>query len=611
MIMTTDQPPGAWSLICLYSGDEDPQIAADMTAIEAVIDIFTARYAKLTERSLTRRLAQAICSFEKLQWMFLAEPTIDEQLGGSKPEYYWMLRDASNSTDATQAEVQKLAAWRLAQMDKLEFFFQLFDGMSKTRRRSLLNARSMRPYREWLVQRFMLPVAAPTPAARTAAAVTTAHSAQLTSQLNAALGGASAVVWKDGTQQHVSLPGIAALTTSPIEQEWQSAATTLPTLYDGLKDQAFVELTTALAARTAEAGLLGCGVEALRCASDTLSTGTLDDLIQVVMSPGSLDVAHRYYALKAALMGGQLPFARRRATYGTLKKYSWLEAVELIQTFFERISPTLLVEFNHALANGYIDAQPREGKTSRTACWWRPGLQPMLAVNFIGDINNISQIVHEFAGHFMAALAVSKVRDGLSYNTKIPLAETHGVSWQLLVPVVLADKLGSDDQANLIAMMAGLETIMTTIYLQGVATAFEQKLYTTFTQGSLTLDQLEALFTDYMHQMFGDGVATDELTKLNWVMWPQLRQGFYNYSYCMAGMFAVVLREQYETDPTSTVQRIDRLMAAGSKNTLTNIFGEVDITLNTDLWQQCIRAIAAQLDKAFALARQLGLIPAV
>jgi len=580
-----------------------------MTAIEATVNAFAAKYASLTAASPTWRWARAIADFRDLQWKFLVEPTIDEQLASCRPMYYWMLRDASKSTEATQAKMQELATWRQGLLDKVEFFLQLLGGMPQSRRRALLKSLWLRPYRAWLTQRFMLPVATSTPAQRATAAAATAKATQLTSQLSAAFGNAGAIVWKDGVQQRVSLSGIVSLATSPVEKEWRSAAAALPTLYTELKDQAFVELMAALAARKAEANLLGGSVEAIRCASDTLPTDTLDSLVEAIMDPAALAVAHKYYALKATLMGGQLPFARRRATYGVLMKYTWPEAVDLIRTFFERTNPTFLAEFDHALANGYIDAQARDGKTPRTACCWMPGEQPVLTVNFIGDINNVSQIAHE-SGHEVAAVAVSQSCNGLSYNTRIPKAETDGIGLQLLLPLVVADKLGLDDQCKLVAMMAQLETIMSTVFLQCVGTAFEQRLYEESAKGALSVDRVVLLFTEYMQKQFGDGVATDELTGLNWINWPQMRQGFYNYGYVLAGMIAVVLRQRYQADPAGTIRQITHLMASGSKATLAEIYKEIHINLGPDLWQQCIRAIADQVDQATALAQQLGLIPA-
>ena len=609
MTMTlADQPPGKWNLSSLYDSDDDPRIAADIAAIETAVGMFAAEFAGLATGSIWQ-LRRAIGAFEKLQRSILLEPTIDAQLGPCKPMYYWLLRDASATTDATQAKVRELAAWHQVQLDKVAFFFQLLASMSQSRRRTLLRSLRLRPYRAWLVQRFMLPTATPTPQARAAATAATAKATELTGKLSAAIGGTTATVWKDGKSQTMGMMGIAALATSPDPDEAASAVVALPALYDGLKDQAFAELTTALAARIAEANLSGGSVEAVRCATDTLSTDTLDGMIEAIMAPDSLEVARRYYALKAALMGGQLPFARRRVTYGTPKKYTWPEAVDLLRTFFARISPALAAEFDRALANGYIDAEPRPGKAPVTCCYWAYGLQPMLTVNFIGDMNNISQIAHEFAGHFMAALAVSRRRNGLGYNTKIPLAETHGVSWQLLVPGVVADKLGGDAQSELVVIMATLETLTSTCYLQSDGTKCEQRMYADFQNGTLTLDGQESFFADYMYQLFGDAVRMDELSRLNWITWSQMRQGFYNYSYAMAGMIAIVLRERYVADPAGTVRQINGLMAAGSKDTLANIYAEVGIILGPDLWRQGINAIAAMVDRATALAQQLGHIP--
>ena len=134
-------------------------------------------------------------------------------------------------------------------------------------------------------------------------------------------------------------------------------------------------------------------------------------------------------------------------------------------------------------------------------------------------------------------------------------------------------------------------------------------MYADFQNGTLTLDGQESFFADYMYQLFGDAVRMDELSRLNWITWSQMRQGFYNYSYAMAGMIAIVLRERYVADPAGTVRQINSLMAAGSKDTLANIYAEVGIILGPDLWRQGINAIAAMVDRATALAQQLGHIP--
>lgn len=601
-----DTLPGRWDLSCLYSGDDDPQIQRDIAQIEAFVNAFAAKYADLTADASFDRLAEALDEFRDLQHLFLAESTIDQQLGGSKPEYYWMLRQASATTSAVQAEVERLATWRQAQLQKLEFFFQLFATASHERRDAMLGAAELRRYKFWLVQRFMLPVATPTPQAKAAAAAATAKASHLTDQLSAAIGSASAQVWKDGKKQTVTLPGINSLTTSPIPAERWSAAAVLPDLLAPLRDQAFEELTAALAARVAEAGLQGGDVETVRCAADTLSPDTLDSLLDAITGPEGQAAGQRYYQLKAALMGvQQLPFAWRRLPSGALQKRRWTEVVGLVRTFYERIKPSYADEFDRALKRGHIDAEPRKGKTPVTACWWMYGHPPFLAVNFTGDWNNLSQVLHEF-GHDLAGLLDSREQDGLGFNTRVPLAETHGVTLQLLAPLVLSDMLSLSDQDKLTMIMAQLETLTSTVLLQGNATAFERQLYAEFLQGTLTVDRLETLFTQHMARQFGPAVAMDSLARLYWIIWVQLRYGFYNYAYSFAGIIAAVLCDRFTTDPDSTIAQINTLLGAGSSGTLADIFEGVGITLGPDLWREGIHAITALTNKATILARQLG-----
>ncbi len=608
--------PGKWNLDCLYKNGKDPQIRQDIIVITEAITVFVAKYAGLSAESSVQMLAAALHDFEELQRSFLAEPTIDDQLGKSKPEYYWMLRLAMSNTKTTRDKMQRLGNWHQQQLQKLEFFFQAFDNASQERRTELLAAPELRAYWPWLKQRFMLPIAAaPTAEARAAAAKAIAEANRLKYQLNAAIGNATATVWNGTAEVVMSLPGIMSLVNSPDPRVAREAGMTLPKLYAELEELAFKELMAALAAQTAEAGLHGGTVKTVRCASDTLAPDVLTSLLETLLGPDALETVQAYYELKAALnkkylVNGKLPYAQRRTPYGVLQPYTWPEAVGLIRMFGERTDPAIGAEFNRALAEGCVDAEPRKGKTGVTACWWALGLQPMFAVTFTGDLENIAQVVHEFFAHYRAAQMVSEQRDGLSYNTRIPLAESQGVGWQLLVPLVLADKLDLDANGKLVLAMAQLETLISTVFLQGIATAFEQQMYAAFNQGTLDLPRLKSLFVEYMHKQFGDAVAMDELASLNWLPWSQLRQGFYNYAYAIAGMIAIVVRKRYEADPAAAIRLLLTLMGAGSKSTLTDIFAEVGIELGPELWRECIQIITEQVKEAIDLARQLGLYPA-
>ena len=83
----------------------------------------------------------------------------------------------------------------------------------------------------------------------------------------------------------------------------------------------------------------------------------------------SYGIGRKWFEAKARVLGlDKLELADQYAPIGEARKFSWPEAVEVVETSFGRFSPKLAEIFRGCLDAGHVDAYPRAGKGPGAYC---------------------------------------------------------------------------------------------------------------------------------------------------------------------------------------------------------------------------------------------------
>jgi oligoendopeptidase F len=324
---------------------------------------------------------------------------------------------------------------------------------------------------------------------------------------------------------------------------------------------------------------------------------------------GGYPLAHRFYALKARLLGKEtFTYPERVAAYGQLPDgYNFEQGAELLRGVLTKLHPDFAREFERALASGHIDALPRAGKLGSAACWRSLIGQPTyLLLNFMGQVRDIQTLGHEF-GHYLNNMYMQKAGlcNSLTFGATTPMAEGVGNFFEKYVLDAIAAE--ADAETQLALMVADLDRETASIFRQTAAMRFEQELYAQIEQeGYLSHQRIGEIFRHHMSAYLGNAVTVDEAAGLWWIHWNHFRADFYVYGYTFAMMVAKALQVRHAADP-AYIDEFRRLLSTGKAEKSRDLLASMGLDIaEQQIWQTSLDAFGSKLDAVEALARELG-----
>ncbi len=340
---------------------------------------------------------------------------------------------------------------------------------------------------------------------------------------------------------------------------------------------------------------------------DDIDTEVVDTLIKVVSD--RFDISKRFYTLKAKLMKvKKLKYYERNVEYGKFdKKFSFEDAVELIQKAFSNLDSDFATIFSSFIANRQLDLFPRKGKVDGAFCAQGLQIHPTyILLNYKGNLNNVLTIAHE-VGHGINNELIRKKQNALNFNTPISTAEVASTFAEDFVLHEILEE--SNDELRLSLLMSKLNRDITTIQRQVACYLFEQELHKEFREkGYLSKADIGKLFKKNMYAYMGDAVEYPPGTENWWVYWGHIRAFFYVYSYASGLLISKSLQHTVRKHP-EFIEKVKEFLSAGTADSPKNIFRKlgIDITQKS-FWSKGLDEIESLLDETEKLAKKLGKI---
>src|SRR6185437_2318216 len=123
------------------------------------------------------------------------------------------------------------------------------------------------------------------------------------------------------------------------------------------------------------------------------------------------------------------------APIGEPRRFTWDEAVELVDSSYTRFSPRLAEIFRDCLDAGHVDVLPRAGKATGAYCTAvSKQILPYVLMNYTDRLRDVSTLAHEF-GHATHNVLALEQQTWRSHRCGIPMAE---------VPSTFAQSLADD-----------------------------------------------------------------------------------------------------------------------------------------------------------------------
>ncbi|HEX6859516.1 MAG TPA: M3 family oligoendopeptidase [Caulobacteraceae bacterium] len=278
--------------------------------------------------------------------------------------------------------------------------------------------------------------------------------------------------------------------------------------------------------------------------------------------------SHRYYALKAKVMGVKtLNYWDRNAPLDTARPrmYGWDEAREMVLDSFSALAPKFADTARTFFAQPWIDAAPRAGKQS--GAYSHPVTaqkHPYVFLNYMGERRDVLTLAHEL-GHAVHQTLCAPLGTLLA-DTPLTLAETASIFGEGLVFERL---LAEADKKERLGLLAGkIEDGLNTVVRQIAFHRFETRFHAARLAGELSPDQIGGLWLEVQAESLGPAITLNEGYEHYWAYVSHfVHAPFYVYAYAFGDLLVRGLMEKRRENPDAFAPLYEDLLAAGGTRT--------------------------------------------
>ena len=325
--------------------------------------------------------------------------------------------------------------------------------------------------------------------------------------------------------------------------------------------------------------------------------------LETAVSAGYERVSHRYYRLKAKLMGRTaLDHWDRNAPLdtGSPRLWSWAEAREVVETSFRDLAPKFADSARDLFEQPWIDARPRAGKQS--GAYSHPVIaphHPYVFMNYMGERRDVLTLAHEL-GHAVHQRLCSPLGTLLA-DTPLTLAETASIFGEGLVFERLLAEAGPKEQLGLLA--GQIEDGLNTVVRQMAFHRFETRFHAARRDGELSAEAIGGLWLEVMGESLGPAVRLNPGYEHYWGYISHfVHSPFYVYAYAFGDLLVRALMEKRREDPQGFVPLYEDLLASGGVRTCVEALARFGLDpRETEFWAAGVRQLERRVDALEAL----------
>jgi pepF/M3 family oligoendopeptidase len=315
----------------------------------------------------------------------------------------------------------------------------------------------------------------------------------------------------------------------------------------------------------------------------------------------------RYLAAKARLLGhadGRLPWWDLFAPVGSPdgSRTSWDEATATVADAFGGYAPGLRNLASRAVADGWIDVGPRDGKRGGAFCMSVRSDESRVLLNFGGGFDDVSTLAHEL-GHAYHNTQLAD-RTALQRATPMALAETASIFCETLLFHAVLE--GCDDDARRLMLLEshlqGATQVVVDIHSRFL---FESGVFAKRASRALSVAELRDLMTGAQQEAYGPNLDPDHLHRDMWAVKPHYySSAFYNWPYTYGLLFGIGLYANYTADPDRFRAGYDDLLSATGLATASELAGRFGIDVADEaFWTASLDVLRGRIDDFEALAQ--------
>ncbi|MFM8819490.1 MAG: M3 family oligoendopeptidase [Phenylobacterium sp.] len=325
--------------------------------------------------------------------------------------------------------------------------------------------------------------------------------------------------------------------------------------------------------------------------------------LEAAVTAGYAKVSHRYYRLKARVMGRTaLDHWDRNAPLetGAPRLWSWAEARELVETSFRDLAPKFAEGARDMFEQPWIDARPRPGKQSGAYSHPVNALHhPYVFMNYMGERRDVLTLAHEL-GHAVHQRLCAPLGTLLA-DTPLTLAETASIFGEGLVFERLLAEADPREKLGLLANQ--IEDGLNTVIRQIAFHRFETRFHAARQDGELPPEAIGGLWLEVMGESLGPAVRLNPGYEHYWGYISHfVHSPFYVYAYAFGDLLVRALMEKRREDPEGFTPLYEDLLASGGVRTCVEALARFGLDpREAEFWASGVRQLERRVDAFEAL----------
>ena len=345
--------------------------------------------------------------------------------------------------------------------------------------------------------------------------------------------------------------------------------------------------------------------------SRNLANEASDDSVQALIDAvvGRYDIPHRWYALKAKILG--LPsladYDRSASVASTETQVSWSTATEVVTDAYSSFSGELASIVQRFLRENWIDAPNRLGKSPGAFCAYTvPSHHPYVLLNWTSKTRDVATLAHEL-GHGVHGY-LSREQGVFQMSTPLTVAETASVFGETVTSKRLLGML-TDPNERLALLATTLEDSIATVFRQIAMNRFEHAVHMSRrSEGELSVEHINELWAQTQTAMLGPSVEITEGYRTWWSYIPHfLHTPGYVYAYAYGQLLALSVYRRYEEVGEAFVPNYLDMLRAGGSMSPQELGRIVDVDLaDPNFWVGGLAIVDEQLTAAEEAAAAAG-----
>lgn len=277
------------------------------------------------------------------------------------------------------------------------------------------------------------------------------------------------------------------------------------------------------------------------------------------------------------------------------RSWAYHEATQFIVDQFGTYSDSLKQMAQRAFSEGWIDAEPRDGKSGGGFCMGLRDEESRILVNFDANFTSVGTLAHEL-GHAYHNVNLAK-RTPLQKQTPMTLAETASTFCQKIIENAA---LKQATPADKLVIIDGLLEYATRVILGASSNfLFEQALFDKRAERELSVEELCALDVATQKETRGDAIDPELLHPYRWAYVPHFYGStFYNFPYIFGLLFGLGLYAQYQADPDRFRAGYDDLLSSTGMDDAAELAARFGMDIRQpSFWQASLDVLRADVDE--------------